>query len=297
MLVRRLAAIGLLLFAPLTACGPETPSVAPVPAAVDHPAASWLHRVAEAERSTAYVGTKRTIHGPRGTSRESVMQIERASDGSTVVRWNERTWRFSDVPLWLDRPELLLANYDVEIDAEADEQIAWRPARRLRIVPRHDDRPGASVWIDEETSVVLRETRFALDGTERLTKVFDQIEFEAPPAPPADVEMLEPRSASLGTTSPAHWIEPTDLPTGFEVVRRESLDCGASCAYYSDGLAAFAVMQARVEAGTEEHGTQAVEGASQASFSAIRDGVRVLVQGDLPAELLRRVIEGVRTGP
>lgn len=298
MQVRRLAAVGLLLLAPPAACGPESSPDAPVAMEpVDHPAAGWLRRVAEAERTTAYIGTKRTIHGPRGTSRESVMQVERAADGGTVVRWNERTWRYSDLPLWLDHPDLLLANYEVEVDEVADEQVAWRPARRIRIVPRHAGRPSASVWIDDETSVVLRETRFALDGTERLTKVFDQIEFESPPPAPADVEVLEPRSASLGTTAPAHWIEPTDVPPGFEVVRRESLDCGASCAYYSDGLAAFAVMQARVEPGTAEHDTRPVDGAAQASFSAVRDGVRVLVQGELPAELLLRVVEGVRTGP
>lgn len=272
----------------------ESPRTTPAP---DGGGSALLREVAAAERSVAYVGTKRTIHGPRGTSRETVMEVERAAGGATVVRWNDRVWSYRDLPVWLAEPELLLENYRVVVDDEHGEPVAWRPTRLIRLVPRRSDRPSAEILVDREHGVVLQEQRYHADGTERLTKSFDAVEFRAPPAAPEDLEVLEPRVASLDTPPPTFWRVVGSLPDGFRRVRRERLECGAAVDYYSDGLAAFAVMQAPVPPAAEDSEPCVTRRRGHESVVAVQDGLRVVVEGELPVELLRQVLDGILSRP
>ncbi len=272
------------------------------------PARDLIARIAAAEHGTVFAGYKTTFSGPDGEGRRTRMRVARHPTGRTFLEWESggrsgRQWVYRSRHRWIDDPSLLLESYDVVPAAEADECVAWRTARRVEIVPRRPDRPSMSLLVDEATSLVLGETIRDSDGVQRFSWRFDTIEFD-PAELPGDADEAEPVAAPEDTSVVLAdgWqrLDVVAVPEGFREVASEPLPRGGERVYYSDGLAAFSVLQrpaSGLAAGSEgEVVRQSCAG--RARVTGTFGGVEVEVSGLLlPVAELELVVTGLHSRP
>jgi hypothetical protein len=282
-----------------TSCSESTPAAPPT-----SDGAEALHRVVRAEGTLVYTGYKRAIHGMEGEARATRMKVSRGPDGRTLVEWSPgegpgRCWEYRHRDEWLKDPDLLLRNYAVAVDPADGPPVAWRDTRRLTIRGLRPGRPSVELLVDKETWLVLSEEIRDAAGRTWLTKVFDTIEYRVPDPPSAQAG--EPIAAAQGETSSAALaLEATFVPPGFVLTGRDR--AGAAVReYWSDGLAAFSIVERPVDA--ESAGTPegpAREGELQrrsctgrAAVSGVFGGIEVRVAGNLPTEDLEAVARGL----
>jgi hypothetical protein len=279
-----------LLFVP--AC-PASPPAAP------GDGAAVLARVIAAERSIPFSGYKRTIHGVEGEGRATRMKVSRDATGRTWLEWDPeggetKRWRYAERRGWAASPDLLLRNYTVTLDPAPGPAVAWRDTAHLTIGPRTAGRPTLDLLVDASTWVVLREQFRDCDGKVWFTNVFDSIEYGAP----------EPQSAAaepLPDATPARSKTPLPLavnapPAGFVSVGRSDVEGGGVREDWSDGLAAFSVVER--PAGSPGAGAPAGRIArracsGRASVNGVFGGVEVSVYGTLPVAELEAVVRSL----
>lgn len=309
-------ALGCLLLTLAASAGCEDRDASPAarrdPAVVEDAAAAegrrTLLQIVAAEQSLAYTGYKSTISGRPGEGRATRMRIARYPAGPTLLEWDQdggptRRWVYRRRFAWMEDPELLLRNYTVEVAPEPGPSVAWRETRVVRVRGRSAGRPSLDLWIDRETSLVLRDELTGCDGRSVTTSVFETIDY-APPAAPlaeADAERL-PEPTSPPGSWPSMPLAVTSAPGGFTVVHRERSADGSIREDWSDGLAAFCVLQTtRVPScdgqGAPKEGEVRRRGCgSRAQVSGLFGGVWVEVAGALPAADLEAVIRGLAPG-
>ena len=287
----RLAALAAaLLFVP--ACPASSP-----PAPDD--GATVLARVIAAERSVAFTGYKRTIHGVEGEGRATRMKVTRDAAGRTCLEWDpeggeSRCWRYAERRGWAASPDLLLRNYTVSVDPAPGPAVAWRDTAHLTVGSHTPGRPSLDLLVDAATWVVLREQFRDCDGKVWLTNVFDSIEYGAPQSQPAGAEAL-PDAAPVRTSTPLP-LPVNSPPSGFVCVGRSEVEGGGVREDWSDGLAAFSVVQQPAGSG----GDQAPAGriarracSGRASVNGVFGGVAVSVYGTLPVAELEGVVRSL----
>jgi hypothetical protein len=295
------AAAALLLCPGCPASPPETPPTQPVaPAAAatgEGPAA--LARVIAAERSVAFTGFKRTIHGVEGEGRATRMKVSRDATGRTCLEWDPegaeaRRWRYDERRGWAASPDLLLRNYTVTVDPVPGPAVAWRDTVHLTVRSATPGRPSLDLLADASTWVVLREQFRDCDGNVWLTNEFDSIEYGAPAPQPAGAESL-PDAAPVRTGKPLP-LAVTSPPAGFVCVGRSEVDKGGVREDWSDGLAAFSVVERPAGPGGEAQpaGRIARRACSgRASVSGVFGGVEVTVYGTLPVAQIEAVVRSL----
>jgi hypothetical protein len=273
-LPRRLrgSAIAFVLATALTGCGrgardgdPADPATAAAsrPAAPADPASrETLDRIVRAESTIAYSGWRTVSQGPRGESRETRLRVVRSAAGPTLLEWHgddrrpegPRRWTVDCRFPWIGRPELLLRNYRVVLEAAPGEPVAWRETRRVRFEPRLAEPAGRAtlhLLVDAETWLVLAESTRGADGREWRSARFESIEYGAAShdstdaaSGPGPSEPLEPPSPDRRVPDGFQPRAVVGLPEGFERVEAARSPCGAWREDFSDGLAGFSVLQA-----------------------------------------------------
>jgi hypothetical protein len=286
--------------AALLAC-PACPA-SPPESAVSQPAsdgAAALARVIAAERSVAFTGYKRTIHGVEGEGRATRMKVSRDDTGRTWLEWDRdgaepRRWRYAQKRGWAASPELLLRNYAVTLDPSPGPAVAWRDTAHLSVRSATPGRPSLDLLVDAATWVVLREQFRDCDGNVWLTNVFDSIEY-GPPAPQPDAAEALP-DASPARTAAALPLAVTSPPSGFECVGRTDVEGGGVREDWSDGLAAFSVVERPVsrEGESPPAGRIARRACSgRASVTGVFGGTEVTVYGSLPVAQVEAVVRSL----
>lgn len=278
----------------LTACDPggaEAP-VAPATEASSPEGRAALERIVAAERSCVYSGYIRTIHGEPGEGRATRMRVSRSGTGRSVLEWEAgasggRCFEYASRFAWLDDPELLLANYRVSLAADAGPAVAWRETRRVSVTPRRDGRPSLELLVDAETWLVLRSDLRDFEGRIWLTTLFETLDYAADEPTPGGAERVTAPAAAAGRPLPLAVIRP--LP-GFVRVASEERPDGSVREDWSDGLAAFSLVQRAQPAASGAGELVRRTSAGRASVSGVFDGVLVTVTGNLPASDLEAVV-------
>jgi hypothetical protein len=268
------------------------------PAGREDDAAALLRRAAEAERTCAYVGYKRTIHGREGEARATRMKVSHTAAGRTLLEWEEgsgpaRRWECSTRAPWLADTDLLLANYSATLDPSDGPVIAWRDTRRLTLRPARPGRPSLELLVDKATSVVLREEIRDFEGRVWLTNVFDTIEYRSPTDSASDgaaEHLADVRAADAD--APAMPLSVTSAPEGFRRVSRSRDSRDGVREDWTDGLAAFSVTLRPGPAGpasVREGELQRRTCSGRASVTGVLGGFEVVVLGNLPVSDLEAV--------
>jgi hypothetical protein len=281
-------AVAALLVAP--GCNESAPAPADDGAAV-------LQRVLTAERTVAFTGLKRTIQGVEGEGRATRMKVSRDETGRTCLEWDPedaepRRWRYAQRRGWAASPELLLRNYTVTRDPAPGPDVAWRDTARLTIKSRTAMRPSVDLLVDASTWVVLREEFRDCDGNVWLTNVFDSIEYGAPGSLPASADMPEAAPARTDTPLP---LAVTAVPAGFVSVGRSAVEGGGVREDWSDGLAAFSVVQRPLPKGEAQPAGRIARRAcsGRASVTGVFGDVEVTVYGTLPVAEIEAVVRSL----
>lgn len=276
---------------------PACSESAPAPANEDGTAV--LQRVLDAERTVAFTGYKRTIQGVEGEGRATRMKVSRDETGRTCLEWDPedaepRRWRYAQRRGWAASPELLLRNHTVTLDPAPGPDVAWRDTAHLTIKSRTAGRPSVDLLVDASTWVVLREEFRDCDGNVWLTNVFDSIEYGTPETPPTAAETLSD-AAPARTDAPLP-LAVTAVPAGFVSVGRSEVEGGGVREDWSDGLAAFSVVQRPLSKQGEAQpaGRIARRACSgRASITGIFGDVEVTVYGTLPVAEIEAVVRSL----
>ena len=289
-----------------SAAGPPEPA-ATAEAAADAAGHATLARIVDAEKSLAYHGFRSITQGPRGSSRETRLQVVHTADDRTLLtcagdaaaqapRWRS-TARFP----WLERPELLLANYSVTLDPRPSEPVAWRETRRVHVRGRHPARPSVELLVDAETWLVLAESALDASGAEWRHAEFESVEYGDPPGGAVTADSADCEPGLAAGDPPDEWtpLTPSSVPEGFERIAVGRSPCGSWREDWTDGLAVFSVLQARrspSDAAVERRAEGDVTRRRWRGGSALittRDGVEITVFGTLGSDELLRVVRGL----
>jgi sigma-E factor negative regulatory protein RseB len=212
--------------------------------------------------------------------------------------------RYANRPLRLPGPEGIdRLDQSYTLNLEGQGRVAQRPAQRLRVIPRDDQRYGYALWLDQRTGIVLRADILEPDGW--AVERFMVVELERRDA--LDPALLDPVLAEDGTTFDRLTREPTasdadgpvqgqwsvnDLPAGFtlQADRTQALpghDRPARHLVFSDGIASVSVYIKQSGAGQPLRGAMSMGGVN--IHARVDDGVQILVVGQVPATTVERM--------
>lgn len=208
---------------------------------------------------------------------------------------------------------LLLANYTAAVVGE--ERVAGRLAVVIAVRPRVQDRAALKLWLDRETSLVLRSESYHADGRMAQAATFSEVHYREPPAqlftftPPPGVEVRrlhwdQPvKTHELARRVHFQPIAPPRLANGF-VIDLASLSRShalpMAVLHYTDGLVTLSFFQQKGVEGTRhalERGNPIAVGEGTGSVRQV-GGVAILhwrargldlaLAGDVsPGELVR----------
>lgn len=183
----------------------------------------------------------------------------------------------------------LLRIYAVSL--KEGERVAGREAVKITFEPRDTDRYSHQWWLDVASGLVLKHVVRNTDGD--ILETFQVTQLQDPDRFSGDVEIEHPGTGSAPNVDwQANW-----LPKGFQLqpgVSRE-LPSGRAQKLYSDGLATISVFVEPLSAsslspGVHKLGVSAVAVERSQSLDADR---QVVVIGEVPPEVLRRVVRSV----
>jgi sigma-E factor negative regulatory protein RseB len=290
-----------------------------------------LERMATAAQSLNYDGTfvyrngatmqsMRIIHraggqGERerlvalsGAAREVIRDPERVTcilpDRQSVVVAKSRPRQFPHSKLFESGPGF--AKY-YSLKIQRGERIAGRHTKLLSVAPHDRFRYGYRLWMDRDSSLLLKSELINEHGEIVEQLVYTNIEF---PDSIPDV-LLEPEISGAGytwyrdeqaapaaalTSSEPHWY-PDWLPEGFELrehARDSILDSRDPVEHlvFSDGLASISVFIERLDTtGQPLDGFDSV-GAVNA-YGSMVDDMQITVVGEVPAATVERVAAAI----
>ncbi len=288
---------------------------------------AWLDKMASAVQTLSYEGTVVRISDGKAESLKVAHTISdgvihervvaQEGDGLEIVRkgnevfcilpdrrtvrvetWNDQSTLFSTLP----KSDLRFGNeYDLVLKRKA--RVAGRKALEIAIQPHDNFRYGHRLWLDTETGFLLRTQVIGDDGTPLEEVKFVEINLNAR-LPSQSLETtyeidsfkwLTENDRPLRKSVDTDWIA-EDLPMGFRVTStaEETMEeSGKTVTHimYSDGLAnvsAFIVETS--DTADDKH-----EGFGMShSYTAVRDGYRVTVVGEVPAATVQRIALSLR---
>lgn len=314
------AALGLAAFASAAAEGGASASKSGPDAKrdVDY----WLDRMGEALRTENYEGIFTYM---RGHQFDTIEVVHRFNDGMEVERLlhlngeQREIMRHGDEIVCrhgnTERPDLNhevplgpfthafnenLSNYQSFYDIEllGADRVAGREAVKLAITPRHDDRWGYRLWLDEASGLLLQSH---LVGRGRVLEVFQFSRVDIGETI-ADEELrtalegevaehrlapAENESAEPAATKPQFRV--AWLPNGFRQVQSRRPDR----IVFTDGIATFSVFVERTRSQTRsEFG--AMLGGTAVITRRLRDSSQqVTVVGEVPIDTAKKVAESI----
>lgn len=291
------------------------PHAAPATAAncadADQAALAWLDKMSRSLHQVTYHGV---VTLQRGDDMQ-VMQVSHAVDeGASSEKLTQLTGQGAQVkrtdhPLHCVHPGHRLLQIGRELGAgncgiaehyrfavDEGERIAGRKAVRIRIEPRDMYRFGYVMELDRETGLLLK-TQTLGRGHKVLERFqFASLSYEAPPAAPADVDVIHraqhPLPAPSGSASvdwSVNWV-----PGGFTFTDGPAGAGGRRT--YTDGLAVFSVFLE--ELGREiRPGEGVVRSGGTTSYTRGMEltgkPVLVTVIGEVPVNTARMVADSV----
>lgn len=208
---------------------------------------------------------------------------------------------FPDLPV--DQSGLTEQSYSLKPGPVA--RIAGQQARNLRVVPRDKYRYGYSLWLEENSDLLLK---WELVDTNQKTiakLMFTDIrlgsEVDLKELKPAGhlqkyktVDSLLPSGRGIPSPTPS-W-RPGSLPPGFRLTAHRYFNEQGQGIYehlvYSDGLAAVSVYIETIDPDSKPQTGLGRMGTTHA-FSRTTDNVLITVVGDVPANTVKFVGEAV----
>jgi len=291
----------------------------------------WLERMSAAMNQMSYQGTFVYVQGDR----VETMRVTHVSDDSGV---RERLYSVSGEPREITRdssgirwiqgddhsvmedsafgrsffPEISVELSDADASVYrfkmgGSERIAGHNGRQVQIIPLDKYRYGYSLWLEEQSALLLkweltdnRQTRLAkLMFTDlRLGSEVDTSELrsENDVKEYRKLESTLPSGGSLSHSNPK-W-QASALPPGYQLTSHRYLGSSDQELYehlvYSDGLAAVSVYVEGSEDGApNQKATMARMGTAHA-YSRVSNGVIITVVGDVPAVTVQAIGDAVR---
>ncbi|WP_346798721.1 MucB/RseB C-terminal domain-containing protein [Halomonas sp. Bachu 37] len=184
-----------------------------------------------------------------------------------------------------------LANY-YEFRLGEEERVAGRPALRLEILPRDDQRYQHHWWLDRASGLVLKQV--VLDAGKGILETFLLTQLQAPERYSGYVEFDQTRMA------PKRDWEAAWLPPGFiaqPVLTHSSRGTARRHQVFSDGLASVSIfvepdtgVESRLPSGVHRLG---VTSATILSFRHQQRDWQVVVLGEVPPSVLERIAHSV----
>ncbi|HEX5677079.1 MAG TPA: MucB/RseB C-terminal domain-containing protein [Alcanivorax sp.] len=313
----RILALGLTLAAPL---------VAPVANAEPTPAQTLLEQMTEASRQLEYQG--RFLYQLGGEV--STMELSHAViDGKQYRRLTHLDGRLVEVLQLGDEVVCLHPNgtltrindndtgllafrerlsssipeqYNVLVDG--DGRVAGRATTRMRVAPLDNHRYGYRLWVDRDSSLLLKSEMVDASGlaVERIEFVSLDLEpdlqrsdFQLPRVIAERSLETVPAPASGRLRMEAGW-----LPSGFEAADRDwrrvaDMRHPVTAQSYTDGLATFTLFVERVQSDQVEEGVSRV-GPTVAISRVQTLGERIYLMtlvGEIPQPTAERIMEAV----
>ena len=180
--------------------------------------------------------------------------------------------------------------------------ISGHIARNIKVVPRDHYRYGYSLWLEENSGLLLKWELLDMARKSLARLMFTDFRLGAE----VDISELEPGSAlknyeaietelPAGQTRPPRW-EPSRLPPGFVLTSHRS-DGETNDEYehlvYSDGLAAVSVYIESLAGGAAPSDRTWKHGTTHA-FTCAASGMKVTVVGNVPAATAEVIGQSVR---
>ncbi len=299
------------------------------PALASDDARSWLKRMTDAAKSLNYEGTFVYRQGAHIESMRIIHRAEAEGERERIVSLNgvprevlrDRTQVTCIMPddhaVVVDsrRSKGRLVSSFESIDERLEsfyrfsvgdvDRVAGRTARIIRIQPRDEYRYGYSIWLDEETALLLKSE--LLDGE---GNVLEQIMYTSVNLPEIIPDtMLEPEITGEGFTwyrsaggeadarqLSSDWLV-GGLPVGFVLKSsyQEPLpksDVPVRHMVYSDGLASFSVYVERLTTDKEPFAGLSQMGAMNAFGKLVGDN-QITVVGEVPKKTVEQVGQAV----
>jgi sigma-E factor negative regulatory protein RseB len=202
----------------------------------------------------------------------------------------------------LTRPAASLAD-DYEFRKTKPDRIAGRQTHVVQILPRTLDRYGYTLWIDQDSGLLLKSVVLDHGG-----RALEQVQFAqvAIGGPIAD-ELLQPEVSGVDFTWYTNETGPSDgagdavagdwrigwLPAGFVILREQTQRMVASEMpvrhfVYSDGLASVSIFIEKLQTTTAPVQGYSSMGAVNA-FSRVADNFQITVVGEVPQTTVRQI--------
>lgn len=197
----------------------------------------------------------------------------------------------------------VLESYDPVLAGRS--RAAGLVAQVVRLVPKEADKYGFVLWIDEQSSLLLR-----VDMVDREGNLVEQVlgvDLDRLPAPAPWLVKLAgsklPQALALEDAYPApqqqlNW-HLTWLPEGFKVLSRDrhqlvTTSLPVDYMMLSDGLVDLSVYVARVDP-KQAVRQQLIRQGATSLVSFVNDvGVEITVVGEVPADTAKRIAESVQ---
>jgi sigma-E factor negative regulatory protein RseB len=297
--------------------------------------ADWLMRLEMAPDKTSYLGsfiyehdgrmeTMRVVHRAREDGfRQRLFSL--TGSAREIIRDNESVWCFlPDKNIGVHEYQQSSRNTFLQLRGEQIsslskfydfklgdiERIADRPAQVIDVMPKDKYRYGYTLWVDDETGLLLRTD--LLDEARRIVERYMFVEISV--GIEIDDRDLEPRTAKESLTwfgidsknselpavdSPMEW-DSTSLPPGFmlshSINRRGPMDDQlVEHHVYSDGLSSVSIFVKHAEGGSTASGLSRM-GAISAYVRRI-DDFAVTVFGEVPSGTVTMIADGVVRNP
>lgn len=299
----------------------------------DEDARDWLRQMSEASQGLNYRGTFVYVHEGRleamriihraGEDGEHERLIALTGDAREVIRDDKQVTCIlpKSKAVMVDRsvprkpfPAALPRDLDAlsgqyEFLADGEDRVSGRRSRIVVIQPRDAFRYGYRLWLDHDSSLLLKSDLIDAAGQAIEQMMFTDVQIldEVP------AEELQPmlRDDDFTWSGPAQSEDPTpdvaagenawsvaDLPAGFMLthhnrVRMPSAGAPVEHMVFSDGLATVSVYIEPRQAGTHGLSGHSSMGAVNA-LGLQRDAVQITVVGEVPRITVEHIAQAVR---
>lgn len=183
-----------------------------------------------------------------------------------------------------------IASY-YDISFQEDARVAGREAVQLRFSPHDQQRYRHTWWVDKDTGLLLKHVMS--DSQERVLETFQITQLQSP-------ELYDGTIASdVSAERPSYAWQVAWLPEGFVAQPQEPGHASSRQRVYSDGLAAFSLFVSPVEPPGLREGVHRL-GVSTAAVAIVSDGDQqwqLVGIGELPPDMLRRIVQSVQIEP
>lgn len=291
--------------------------------------ARWLERMSTAMSQMSYQGTFVYVQGEEvvtmrithvvddGGARERLVSMSGAQReilrDPTGVRWvlgddnsvlQDQAFSRSFFPQLPTSPQDQAGrSYTLKLGGRG--RIAGQSVRNLEILPNDDFRYGYSLWLEEQSALLLKWQLIDHAGKTLAKLMFTDIRMGSEVDPDElnsnsqlkkfrTVESRLPAGRGLAQAVP-HW-RPARLPPGFELTSHRFFGPKEDGLYehlvYSDGLAAVSIYVESTVGEAGRDGNISRLGTTHA-FSRSADGVVITVIGDVPAATVQLIGDAV----